>query len=406
MTVARHYCKRLQNCKRLHYGPHGADRGGRMVDSPPTIYDVAARAGVSTATVSRALNSLSSVRPSTREKVFAAMEELEFVPNVVARGLSSGKHWILGLVFMRAVVDKTITRRDSARVEEASLLYTDIVIRGAEMRAAEHGYSLLLSSADERHPSGLTSLLNLTGTVDGLILLDRVLKEEDVAYLARRIPVVLLAGRGNVDSVVTVRVDNEQAMRSLAEHLRDVHGVTRFGFVTGADESPDSVARADAFRRSISELGGTLDDVDFLKSDWTSSGGEARDAGAIGESRATSRGFRLCERPNGGRRDLRAQGGRAARARRDCGDRFRRHLADAILQSVADNDSPVGKHPRRGGCRRTVGDDQRPKGRAAHDRAAHRAGRAKELWLSRRSRFARRCSIERATLREASEPCG
>jgi DNA-binding LacI/PurR family transcriptional regulator len=42
------------------------------------------------------------------------------------------------------------------------------------MRAAEHGYSLLLSSADENHPSGMTSMLNLTGTVDGLILLDRV----------------------------------------------------------------------------------------------------------------------------------------------------------------------------------------------------------------------------------------
>lgn len=247
-----------------------------MVDSPPTIYDVAARAGVSTATVSRALNSLSSVRPSTREKVFAAMEELEFVPNVVARGLSSGKHWILGLVFTRAVVDNDNHHPDDSVlvVEEASLLYTDIVIRGAEMRAAEHGYSLLLSSADERHPSGMTSLLNLTGTVDGLILLDRVLKDDDVAYLARRIPVVLLAGRGNVDSVVTVRVDNEQAMRSLAEHLYGVHGVTRFGFVTGSDESPDSVARASAFRRFISELGGTLDEADFLKADWTSSAGE------------------------------------------------------------------------------------------------------------------------------------
>jgi LacI family transcriptional regulator, galactose operon repressor len=247
-----------------------------VVDSPPTIYDVAARAGVSTATVSRALNSLSSVRPETREKVLAAMEELEFVPNVVARGLSSGKHWILGLVFTRAVVDNdNHTVDDSVLVvEEASLLYTDIVIRGAEMRAAEHGYSLLLSSADERHPSGMSSMLNLTGTVDGLILLDRVLKEDDVAYLARRIPVVLLAGRGNVDGVVTVRVDNEQAMCSLAEHLHVEHGVSRFGFVTGSDESPDSVARADAFGRFVTEFGGTLDDRDFLKADWTSSGGE------------------------------------------------------------------------------------------------------------------------------------
>jgi LacI family transcriptional regulator len=206
----------------------------------------------------------------------AAMEELEFVPNVVARGLSSGKHWILGLVFTRAVVEDNERAVDAGTlvVEEASLLYTDIVIRGAEMRAAEHGYSLLLSSADERHPSGMTSLLNLTGTVDGLILLDRVLKDDDVAYLARRIPVVLLAGRGDNSSAVTVRVDNEHAMQALAEHLNHVHGITRFGFVTGSNESPDSVVRAKAFRDAVEALGGTLDEVDFLEADWTSAGGE------------------------------------------------------------------------------------------------------------------------------------
>jgi LacI family transcriptional regulator len=248
-----------------------------VVDSPPTIYDVAARAGVSTATVSRALNSLSSVRPSTRAKVMAAMEELEFVPNVVARGLSSGKHWILGLVFTRAVVEGNEKAVDSdvLVVEEASLLYTDIVIRGAEMRAAELGYSLLLSSADENHPSGMTSLLNLSGTVDGLVLLDRVLRDEDVAYLAKRIPVVLLAGRGDSSSAVTVRVDNEQAMRSLAEHFVAVHGITNVGFVTGSSDSPDSVARGTAFRAAMAELGGTLEEVNFLEADWTSSGGEA-----------------------------------------------------------------------------------------------------------------------------------
>jgi LacI family transcriptional regulator len=244
--------------------------GVPVVDSPPTIYDVAAKAGVSTATVSRALNSLSSVRPSTAAKVMAAMEELEFVPNTVARGLSSGKHWIFGLVFTRVGVDGSIQG-----VEEASLLYTDIVIRGAESRAAEHGYSLLLCSADESHPSGMTALLSLTGTVDGLILLDRVLKDDDVDYLSRRLPVVLLAGKGNSTSAVTVRVDNEQAMRSLAEHLIHVHNIKNLGFVSGADESPDSVARASTFSNAVSELDGTLADINFLHSDWTSAGGEA-----------------------------------------------------------------------------------------------------------------------------------
>ena len=241
-----------------------------MVDSPPTIYDVAKKAGVSIATVSRALNSLSTVRPSTRAKVVAAMEELEFVPNSVARGLSSGKHWILGLVFTRAAVENNVLA-----VEEASLLYTDIVIRGAETRAAERGYSLLLSSADDSHPSGMASILSLTGTVDGLILLDRVLGDDDVAYLARRTPIVLLAGKGDSPSAITIRVDNEQAMRSLAEHLVNVHDIRHVGFVAGNNESPDSSARARAFRDVMMELGGRLDEVDLLDGDWTSAGGEA-----------------------------------------------------------------------------------------------------------------------------------
>ena len=233
-----------------------------MTDATPTIYDVAARAGVSIATVSRALNSLASVRPATRDKVLRAMDELDFVPNAVARGLSIGKHGILGLVFTRVVGEN-----NGLAVEEASLLYTDIVIRGAEMRAAEKGYSLLLNSFDETHPSGMSALLNLSGTVDGLIVMDRVLGDDDVAYLARRIPVVLLAGRGDSSAAITVRVDNEQAMTSLAEHLVREHGVTRVGFVSGALESPDALARASGFRRAVEAFGATISDVDFLDAD-------------------------------------------------------------------------------------------------------------------------------------------
>jgi LacI family transcriptional regulator len=241
-----------------------------VVDSQPTIYDVAQRAGVSIATVSRALNSISSVRPATRDKVLAAMRELEFVPNSVARGLSSGKHWILGLVFMQTGMDN-----NALEVEEASLLYTDIVIRGAEARAAAHGYSLLLCGAGENHPAGMTPLLNLTGTVDGIIMLDRVMAEDDVADLARRIPVVLLAGAGDSSSAITVRVDNEQAMRSLAQHFIEVHHVQRVGFVSGHEGSPDSVAREASFKVAVAEGGVTLADIDVLKSDWTSAGGES-----------------------------------------------------------------------------------------------------------------------------------
>ena len=240
-----------------------------MAESQPTIYDVAQRAGVSTATVSRALNSLDTVRPATRAKVLLAMQELKFVPNAVARGLSSGKHWILGLVFMQS--SPTV---DVLEVEEASLLYTDIVIRGAEARAAALGYSLLLCGAGDAHPAGVSPLMNLSGTVDGVIVLDRVMSDEEVSEFAKRIPVVLMAGEGSSAVASTVKVDNERAMRDLADHLLDVHHVSRAGFVSGLDESPDSVARLRAFRSRMEEAGAQIHAVDSLKGDWTSRGGE------------------------------------------------------------------------------------------------------------------------------------
>lgn len=240
-----------------------------MAEPQPTIYDVAQAAGVSIATVSRALNSLDSVRPSTRAKVLRAMERLNFVPNANAQGLSKGKTWIIGLVFVHAPV-----RGDVLEVEGASLLYSDHVIRGAEARAAANGYSLLLRGGGESRPAGLASLHSLTGTVDGLVLLDQVMPEVDASELAKRIPVVLLAGSGTAEGITTIRVDNECSMRELADHFVDVHAMTRAGFIAGLDASPDSIARERAFRTRFVERGGEVRDVDVLHSDWTSAGAE------------------------------------------------------------------------------------------------------------------------------------
>jgi LacI family transcriptional regulator len=90
---------------------------------------------------------------------------------------------------------------------------------------------------------------------------------------------------------VTIRVDNEHAMRSLAEHLVQVHGITRVGFVAGSSDSPDSVARVRAFRESITELGATLEDVDLLESDWTSAGGEVAMQARLGRTEPLPEAF-------------------------------------------------------------------------------------------------------------------
>lgn len=231
----------------------------------PTIYDVAKRAGVSIATVSRALNGRSYLRPETRERVLQAVRELHFVPNGAARGLSSGSQRVLGLLFIRSTgADEMLD------LEHESLLFTDSVIRGAELSAYKSGYSLLLSGVDSGDSS--PDISALTGKCDGLIVLDRVLHERRVAPLAKRIPTVLLAGSGRSRSAVTVRVDNAEAMRGVAEHLVVHHGLQRLAFLSGFADSPDSVTRMDGFCSSAAEFGATVEDDPLWLSDYTATG--------------------------------------------------------------------------------------------------------------------------------------
>ena len=240
----------------------------RGESSPATIYDVAARAGVSIATVSRVVNGRDSIRPDTRDRVMRAIRELGFVPNNAARGLSSGSKRIIGLVFARVPSED-----DLLELEAETLLFTDSVIRGAEFAAQRNGYSLLLHSTG--HANAASAIAALTSMTDGLILADQVLAERRVAPIARRVPVVLLAGSGRSRSALTVRVDNRVGMQLVAEHLVLTHGMRRLAFLSGSAGSPDSDARAEAFRQAAEALGATVEPDEWWPGDWSSAGAAA-----------------------------------------------------------------------------------------------------------------------------------
>jgi LacI family transcriptional regulator len=146
------------------------------------------------------------------------------------------------------------------------------VVRGAEAGASQLGYSLLLNSAGRGSGDPERTINSLTGKVDGLILLDRVIPERRVASLAKRIPMVLLAGSGRTRSAVTVRVDNAAAMADVATHLVLGHGFRRLAFVSGLSASPDSASRARSFVHSVTEMGGTVQPLEPWVADWTSGG--------------------------------------------------------------------------------------------------------------------------------------
>ena len=140
-----------------------------------TLYDVARRAGVSIATVSRVLHGQEPVRETTRARVRAAIEELGYVPDGAAQSLARSRKDVIGLV----CVEHTGLKPNQYDIESMSLLFYDEVMRGVEARIRELSWSLLITFLREDENSGATlpedepvhsRLLALSGKVDGLLI--------------------------------------------------------------------------------------------------------------------------------------------------------------------------------------------------------------------------------------------
>ncbi len=223
---------------------------GRKGSAPLTIYDVARRAGVSIASVSRVLNGHATPRPETRDRVLRAVAELGFVPDGAARALSSRLKEIIAVVYRRAPLGPP---QDPVFEDEAeNLAFVDVINRGVQIAAQHRGFDLLLSSVDvDDHAPG-ARIANLAGKSDGMLLHDRVLTPSGIVRLADRVPVVTLAGTPTRASV-NVSGDNARGMRDLIEHLIRVHDCRSIAYLSGHVDSPDSVARSRIVRETAAE---------------------------------------------------------------------------------------------------------------------------------------------------------
>jgi LacI family transcriptional regulator len=250
----------------------------------PTIYDLAERAGVSIATVSRALNSKEGLSPATRERVFAAVEALGYVPNGTARGLSRRATETIGIV----VATRSANEKPASE-EQESLLFVDAVIRGAERSAQRIGYALLLASIRPR--SGWDAAKNMISRTDGIVIVDRAVSEEAMAWLADRHPVAALAWETPKGKEMVIRIDNVGGTRMLVEHLVVEHGYKELGIVRGPASSPDATVRWHAIEEAATELGARV--VDTWIGDFSAASG-ARIARSIGRSGAKPPRALLC----------------------------------------------------------------------------------------------------------------
>jgi LacI family transcriptional regulator len=200
----------------------------------PTIRDVAQHAGVSIATVSRALRDSGSVRQDTRARVLEAAQQLHFTPSRLGRQLAERRHAANGIVFP----------------DLAGPYYAEVVL-GYEAVAAERERSVLILSTHGR-ANAESMVADLATRCDGMVVMGRTVSDDVVERLASRgMPVVLLA-RPPIGEVDSVNADNRSSAVALGRHVL-AQGARRVAFVGDPSASPDVQDRWSGLQEALAE---------------------------------------------------------------------------------------------------------------------------------------------------------
>lgn len=203
-----------------------------------TIRDVAARDGVSVATVSRLLNGETSVRPETANRVWAAIEELHYTPNLLGRNLRQGE-----------------TRKIIVLLNTISNQYYSRVVKGIEDCARTRDYTVMVCMTHE-NPELENTYIHLLKTrlVDGAVFLTI---EQDGTALSEAlagIPVVQACEPKPDFNAPSVSIDNEQAAYEATRYLFG-KGHRRIAFFGAGGIYDSSRKREAGFRRAFAEAG-------------------------------------------------------------------------------------------------------------------------------------------------------
>ncbi|MGW0607249.1 LacI family DNA-binding transcriptional regulator [Streptomyces sp. NPDC002644] len=228
---------------------------------PPTIKTVAARAGVGRTTVSRVLNGSELVSTEARARVLKAIEELNYVPNSVARGLVTSRTESVALV-----IPESESRLGSEPFFAA-------LIRGVSGALTETGTQLqLVLVRDQLERDQLTASI-ATRRVDGVLLVS-VRTEERVAAMLEemRLPTVLAGRRGEDERLSYVTSDNVGGATAAVGHLLD-RGRRRVATITGALDMDVGVGRLAGWRLAHERAGLRADESLVEAGDFSEEGG-------------------------------------------------------------------------------------------------------------------------------------
>jgi LacI family transcriptional regulator len=203
-----------------------------------TIRDVASRAGVSVATVSRVFNDSGPVHEETRRRIREAARELRYAPNSAARSLSTRRTNTLGVL-----------------LPDLHGEFFSEIIRGIDLAAQRRHHHLIVSSSHNDRSEVEAALRAMRGRVDGLILMSPDVDAETlVAELPDALPVVLLNCAVRDPRFDGLEIDNAGGTRAMVEHLVAC-GHRRIAMIHGAPRNHDAAERRRGYRAALRAAG-------------------------------------------------------------------------------------------------------------------------------------------------------
>ena len=223
-----------------------------------TLEMVAKEAGVSPSTVSRILNGTARVRESKVQAVEAAISKLQFMPNPVARSLAGGKSMSVGVVIQ--AIDSPFYGEALAAIEKG-------LVRA--------NYSALFVSGHWREADERRCIDHLLSRrVEGIILMNSCLADQELLHLSRNLPLVLTGRDVAGARICSLDVDSTPGARLATDYLIG-QGHRRIAFIGGPADHPDAVQRFSGYKASLAAHKVAFDRKLVVTGDYSDAGGHA-----------------------------------------------------------------------------------------------------------------------------------
>jgi LacI family transcriptional regulator, galactose operon repressor len=221
------------------------------------IREIARRARVSTATVSRIINRVPTVDPRLAKRVWKIISEIGYFPNTQARALVSGRTRIFGLI-----------------VSDITNPFFPEIVQSFEDIAVQHDYEILLTSTVHDPKRMETSIRRMIERrVDGVAVLTFGMEDSLLEGLRfRKVPLVFIDVGPPLPMICNIKVDYRRGIRQAVQHLAALRHES-IAFITGPLTLQSAVVRKNAFEDSIREIGMHVDPRLVLEGDHTMEGG-------------------------------------------------------------------------------------------------------------------------------------